>query len=205
VDAPSIKGSAGLVAAAVALFPGRATVLRHQQATRKQVLDDTAGHAVIHLSCHGNAVAENPLNSRLVMALDNPITLRDLLARRLNGTRLVVLAACETAFPGAELPDEVVSLPTGLLQAGAGAAIGSLWSVDDLATMVLLTHFYELLGKGEVSLAKALRDAQQWVRDLTFDARTAAFPNVDFSGSGEPGPNPYAHPFWWAAFELTGA
>ena len=58
VDAPSIKGSAALVAAAVALFPGRATVLRHQQATRKQVLDDTAGHAVIHLSCHGNAVAE---------------------------------------------------------------------------------------------------------------------------------------------------
>ena len=139
------------------------------------------------------------------MALDNPITLRDLLARRLNGTRLVVLAACETAFPGAELPDEVVSLPTGLLRAGARAAIGSLWSVDDLATMVLLTHFYELLGKGELSLSVALRDAQQWVRDLTSDARTAAFPTVDFSGSGEPGLNPYAHPFWWAAFQLTGA
>jgi CHAT domain-containing protein len=200
-----LLGSELEVAAAVASFPGKATVLRHHNATRRAVLESLAGHAVVHLSCHGIANPDRPLESQLLMAFDEPITLADLLDSRLDDTRLLVLSACETALPGAQLIDEVVSLPAGLLQAGAAAAIGSLWSVEDLATMALLCRFYQLWRNEDQPPAEALRQAQSWLRDLTREERAAVFPGIDFTGSGESGPRPYANPFWWAAFGLTGA
>ena len=211
VDEPSAAGVSSLagsereVASAVASFDERqATILRHEDATRGAVLSAMAGRHVIHFSCHGIASPDHPQNSRLLMA-DAPITVADLLASRLDGTRLVVLSACETAFPGARVLDEVVGLPTSLLQAGASAAIGSLWPVEPLATMALFSRFYCLWRIERLPLAEALRQAQCWVRDLRRDDREAAFPGVDFTASGGSGPTPYANPFWWAAFELTGS
>jgi hypothetical protein len=151
-------------------------------------------------------VPDDPLRSSLLLARDRELTLADLLTRRLDETRLVVLSACQTALPGVEVLDEVVSLPAGLLQTGAAAAIGSLWSVDDLATMLLLRHFYELWRSHGLSLAEALRGAGDWLRNLTRTQRDAAFPKaafptLDFSHSGEPGDHPYAHPYWWAGWD----
>jgi CHAT domain-containing protein len=200
----ALAGSEQEVAAAVACFPGHATLLRHQDATKARVLESLAGHEVVHLSCHGIARPDRPLESLLLMAFDEPITLADLLGRRLDGTRLIVLSACETAFPGTELLDEVVSLPSGLLQAGAAAAIGSLWSVEDLATMLLLSRFYKLWQTEGLPIAEALRQAQRWVRNLSWEDRAAALPGLNFTGSGDHGPRPYANAYWWAAFELTG-
>jgi hypothetical protein len=200
-----IAGSASEVAAAVASFRNAAIVLRHHNATRDRVLESLAGQGVVHMSCHGISWPDRPLDSMLAMAFDEPITLADILASRLDGTRLVVLSACEKAFPGQELLDEVVSLPAGLLQAGAAAAIGSLWSVDSVATMVLLTRFYQLWRTDGLPLSEALREAQMWVRDLTRKDLTATFPGIDFTGHGDAGHRPYANPHWWAAFALTGS
>lgn len=86
--------------------------------------------------------------------------------------RLVVLSACETAAPGTPLPDEVVALPTGLLQAGAASVIASLWSVPDQATTMLMAEFYRRLCREHQAPALALRDAQTWMRD-TSDAEKA--------------------------------
>jgi hypothetical protein len=52
----------------------------------------------------------------------------NLLAMRLRA-RLAALSACETSRPGTALPDEVVFLPTGLLQAGVASVVASLWVV----------------------------------------------------------------------------
>ena len=139
------------------------------------------------------------------MARNERLTLRDILEHRLEGTRLVVLSACETALPGTAALDEVISLPTGLLQAGAASAIGSLWSVEDLATMVLLSRFYRLWRTDGLAPAEALRQAQRWTRDLTAEERDRTFVDVDMEASGERGLRPYGHPFWWAAFGFTGA
>ena len=68
------------------------------------------------------------------------ITLR-VLAMKLH-VRLAVLSACETALPGTGLPDEVVALPTGLLQAGVAGVIASQWAVPDLGTAILMAEFY---------------------------------------------------------------
>ena len=206
VTGPPLAGSAHEVAAAAAVFPTDGVrILSHHSATRKDVLEALPGRAVIHLSCHGRAVAGAPLESSLLMARDERLTLRDILEHRLEGTRLVVLSACETALPGTAALDEVISLPTGLLQAGAASAIGSLWSVEDLATMVLLSRFYRLWRTDGLAPAEALRQAQRWTRDLTAEERDRTFVDVDMEASGERGLRPYGHPFWWAAFGFTGA
>jgi CHAT domain-containing protein len=60
------------------------------------------------------------------MANDEILTLRDLFDLKLPGIRLAILSVCETGLPGTQLPDEVVSLPTGLLQAGVAGVVASL-------------------------------------------------------------------------------
>ena len=76
-----------------------------------------------------------------------------------NQARLAVLSACETATIGEELVDEVVNFPTGMLQAGAAACIGSLWSVSDVSTALLMRRSYELWRAG-IGPSEALRCAQ---------------------------------------------
>jgi CHAT domain-containing protein len=119
---------------------------------------------VLHLACHGIADLDAPLDSGLLLAGNRWITLRDLFAMTLH-VRLAVLSACETSLPGTELPDEVVALPTGLLQAGVAGVIASQWAVPDFGTAVLMTEFYRR--HADATPAAALRDAQQWVRDKT--------------------------------------
>ena len=48
------------------------------------------------------------------------------------------------------VPDEYIGLAGGLLQAGAACAVVSLWPVDDEATALLMTRFYELLDANSV-------------------------------------------------------
>jgi len=202
VQAAPLPASALEVAYAVATFD-RKTVLRHEKATKSDVLGSLRDQDVVHFSCHGLVQPSDPLTSCLVMAGDEPLTVADLLATRLEQARLVVLSACDSALIGGEL-DEVVGLPTALLQAGAVAAVGSLWSVEDLATMVLMREFYRLWRVEGRRPADALCQAQRWMRNLTTSERASAFPGVDFAGSGDASPRPYANPFWWAAFGLTG-
>lgn len=185
-------------------FPEQTTLLRHHRATRPRVLAAMAAKTVVHFACHGIAQGNRPLDSLLMMAFDEPVTVADILESRLDGTRLVVLSACETAFPGGNLLDEVIGFPASFLQAGAESAIGSLWSVDDLATMLLLVRFYELWRGEGLPLWEALGGAQRWVRGLSRENRAAALPLVDFEGSGGGGDYPYSHPHWWAGFGLTG-
>jgi CHAT domain-containing protein len=122
---------------------------------------------LLHLVCHGMADLRTPLDSGLLMAGNVRIMLRDLFNLRLK-VRLAVLSACETALPGVELPDEVVALPTGLLQAGVAGVVASQWSVPDLATAMLMVEFYRRWGLGHRARpAAALRAAQCWLRDTT--------------------------------------
>jgi CHAT domain-containing protein len=154
------------VAAAVAAFPGSPGPLTGPDATAQAVGRALAGAGSAHFACHGTAELESPLDSRLQLAGDDDLRLRDLLAMRLR-LRLAVLSACETLPPGTELPDEVVALPTGLLQAGVGGVVASMWAVPDRATAMLMTEFYRGWRWNGLAQADALRKAQQWLRDTT--------------------------------------
>ncbi len=80
------------------------------------------------------------------LAGDEPLTLADVLGLRLDegpngGVRLAVLSACETMLPGTDLCDEVISLPTWLLQAGVAGIVASQFAVPDLAAVLVMTRF----------------------------------------------------------------
>jgi len=192
------------VQAAIAYFPSH-QVLRHGEATIAPVRDALKCCNVLHLSCHGTAALREPLTSGLLMS-DGLLTLKDLLDLKLaesnkGGIRLAILSACETGLAGIENADEVIGLPTGLLQAGVAGVIASLWAVDDLSTRLLLVKFYELWREKKLPPDQALRQAQIWLRDSTDGEKEDFFPDfiaLDRSARS------FTHPYHWAAFSYTG-
>jgi hypothetical protein len=181
VSAPALPSTSIEGAVASAASPAPATVLAGGEATAAAFAREAGHLQVLHLACHGVADLEAPLESGLLLAGNRWVTLRELFGMTLR-VRLAVLSACETSLPGTELPDEVVALPTGLLQAGVAGVIASQWSVPDLATAILMTDFYRRWP--DLPPAVALRDAQQWVRDTTNEQKVREWERALSDGSG---------------------
>jgi CHAT domain-containing protein len=116
--------------------------------------------------------------------------------------------------------DEVFATSTAFLAAGSACVLASLWPVDDLATALLMTKFYEVLFEGRRP-PEALRQAQLWLRSLS-DSEEAAFleahPELESEASRRrqgrgPSPSgstagqqtPYSAPSFWAPFIALGA
>jgi CHAT domain-containing protein len=160
-----------------------AVVLRPEESTKDRVLAEVAAANVAHLACHGFAELQTPLESGLSLAGEDVLRLSDLLALK-SELRLAVLSACETLLPGTELPDEVVSLPTGLLQAGVGGVVASQWAVPDPATALLMFAFYRKWRQEEMAPPDALRAAQLWLRDTSTSTKTELL--VEAAAEGGP-------------------
>lgn len=135
----------------------------------------------VHFATHGKFQADDPLASGLYLAKDaendGVLTVGELYSMRLDAD-LVTLSACETGLGKVTSGDDVVGLTRGFLFAGTRSIVASLWSVDDKATEDLMKAFYENLKT--MNKEEALRQAQTSLR--------LRFP----------------HPFFWAAFQLTG-
>lgn len=188
-------------------------VLSQQNANHDSVLKALPNYNVLHFSCHGRNDFQQPLQSGLKMN-DKPITLEELLNKRLKA-RLVTLSACETGLPGTALPDEVVSLSTGLLQAGVAGVVASLWSVPEIGTTILMIRFYDLWQQQKILPSEALQQAQQWMhrtdnndkfkyiksisKDLSKDSPTRQLLS-DIDNSQKE----FSEPFHWAAFNYVG-
>jgi CHAT domain-containing protein len=170
--------------AACGAFPGGGTLL-HRDLTVERVAGAMAAADVVHFACHGYAHLAAPLDSGLILADGQVLTVGELMSRELR-MRLAVLSACETLLPGTELPDEVVALPTGLLQAGAAGVIASQWAVPDLESASLMVEFYGRWRAGAAEPARALRDAQVWVRDTPVAGKIALYEKAAEGRAGWP-------------------
>jgi len=142
---------------------------------------------------------------------------------------LVTLSACEIAAGSLGGAEDFVGLSAGFLYAGASSVVSSLWKVNDISTLLLTSKFYENLGRfprlqvGDV--ARALSDAQRWLRDLTGEELEVLL--VDFQPQisqtfdrlsqssrliaeaslqqiRNRKPCPFANPYHWAAFTTAG-
>jgi len=154
------------------------TPLLGSAAHRDAVLSAMHDATHIHFACHGRTLADHPLDSHFVLAADEQLSLSDLLSTGtsqgslpLSNACLVVASACQTALiSGKRIPDEVIGLPAGFLQAGVPAFIGTLWPVDDLVSALLMTRFYEIMLPTDKTTdpepCAALREAMRWLRDL---------------------------------------
>jgi CHAT domain-containing protein/tetratricopeptide (TPR) repeat protein len=133
-------------------------------ATRPVFLAEAGRAEWIHFAGHAVVDPRNPLLSSLILAPDGRgdsglLTAREIYGLDLGGTRLVVLAACDSGreyVPGSE---GVTSLARAFLAAGVPSVVASLRDVEDETTSRLFDAFHHNLRAG-ADPASALRAAQ---------------------------------------------
>jgi CHAT domain-containing protein len=174
------------------------TRLGARRADIPEVLTRWESVDIVHFACHGRGSVEDPLSGGVILAGNDVLTAQHVIDRRLDAHPLVILSACETAVIGARLPDEVVSLQSAFLAAGARGVLATLWPVDDELSARLVGCFYrELVNRGR-SPAAALRECQRRLAVAAQPGRGRrgwAIHNPHRS----PGPPPT-----WAAFTYAG-
>lgn len=91
---------------------------------------------------------------------DGILTAQEVSRLDLRGLGLVVLSACKTGNGEISQGEGVFGLQRGFKKAGAQALVMSLWEVNDTATQILMTAFYDNLLQRQ-SKRDAFRHAQQ--------------------------------------------
>ena len=165
----------------------------------------------------------------LESAPDGKITAEQIVRTWVLDADLVVLSACESGLGRYAGGEGYLGFAQALFVKGARSLVLSLWKVDDQATALLMTRFYQnLLGKRSglsqpLPKAEALDEAKHWLRNLTADQagtelaaleRGTVRPLVEDADGPAPraaasspqpaGVRPYAHPYYWASFILIG-
>jgi CHAT domain-containing protein len=136
------------------------------QATRDNYRQLAEKVQVLHSCHHAESCLDEPLNSQLKLG-DGSITLGQLMSPgwRLPNLSDVFLSCCETGLGLPEITDDILTLSTGFLCAGARSVVSTLWAVNDLATAIFSIFYYQHRQQG-CSRPEAVRQAQIKLREL---------------------------------------
>jgi CHAT domain-containing protein/tetratricopeptide (TPR) repeat protein len=200
-----------LQALTVAEAFSRSRILDGRLATKAAILSELKGCSVLHFAGYGYDNPDQPLESGLVAASNEMVTIRDFFKLRNDGLRLAVLSGLDGPTPRYS-QNQGHGLAFNLLLAGITGVVAPMWLVNELSATLLLTRFYECWRVHGLPPAVALRQAQLWLRDLTneealqhlgasFAEHKDAFKNL----SETPSSRSFAHPFYWAGFRFIGA
>ncbi|WP_164689156.1 CHAT domain-containing protein [Herpetosiphon llansteffanensis] len=167
--------------------------LQSNEANFKRILSEQAMRYIIFAG-HGVFNDKYPQFSGLVFNLAAPdgssdhsgqdgfLGIHDLFELQLPQTELIFLAACQAGLGLISRGEGINSLTRALMYRGSPTIIASLWSVDVLATMDLVTAYFGLLSQ-QPSADKAA---------ILTKAKQQLIAQQD---------KPHlAHPFYWAAF-----
>lgn len=173
--------------------------------------DNLRGRQIVHIATHGKFEPGQPENSFILPGKGNRLTIAEIqkLQNYMGGVHLIVLSACQTAVGG---PDEsgieIPGISFYFLKNRVKAVIASLWLVNDSSTSVLMQQFYQNLGKGTMSKAEALQQAQIAVMQSSSQSSQLDRGNfrIETTQAGKPAviPRNLSHPFYWAPFILIG-
>jgi len=124
----------------------------------------------VHFACHGVQDPANPTNSGLCLADRRRLKLGDIIAVSRPHGGLAFLSACQTAMGDERLSDEAIHIVAGMLFAGYGAVIGTMWKISDtIAPDVARDVYGQLFRNGTRpdyrEAARALHNAIGRVRD----------------------------------------
>jgi CHAT domain-containing protein len=128
--------------------------------------DLTKDTQILHICAHSNFEPESPMTSSLEL-FRKPLTIRDWHKLSIKAD-LVVFSSCLSGYSKAYDSGSTIGFAHTLLGTGTKAFIGSLWKVNDRATLLLMTMFYEELRK-PLPAVDALYEAQRRMRNLTND------------------------------------
>lgn len=165
-------------------------VLYNEQATRSHIVTTLRNtpYSIIHFSNHV-VFKENSEESFLPVydGLLNMGSLGDIISSSAERLEMVTFSAYETAVGDEQ---SALGLAGLAVHAGARSALGSLWNVNEITTTMLMRDFYRQWQWNHLSKAKALREAQLNI-----------LRESNFAPAGD---DKFKHPFYWAAFVLTG-
>jgi CHAT domain-containing protein len=249
-----LPGTRREVQAIAALFPkDQVTTLLGPDATESRLQGLAAsgalkGYRFLHLATHGRANPSVALSSAIFLAADpdrppaslaepaaadwasdGQITAEQIVRTWDLDADLVVLSACESGLGRYAGGEGYLGFAQALFVKGARSLVLSQWRVDDKATSLLMSRFYQnLLGKRPglsqpMPKFEALHEAKGWLRNLTQDDVGSELASLDRgelrpvdkpggaakreaapAGSKAATLYPYAHPYYWAAFILVG-
>lgn len=182
------------------------------QATKAQFLRAVDRYPIVHLATHAVSSADNAAASYVAFypvkhsPMEGRLYLEELYGLDLQGTRLVIISACETGEGKVVAQEGVMSLARAFAYAGCGSTINSLWKADDQATSFILRRFYVHLREGETR-ARALQLAKlDYLKSDAIDKSPAYWAHLVLTGDSGP---LYERSFWarwwWVFVSVAGA
>jgi tetratricopeptide (TPR) repeat protein len=177
-------------------------------------------HTHLHFNGHANHNPDNPKHSEMMLQGNDTLTLNTFRQSPYHPSQIVTLAACETGITNAQtITAEYVGWVSAFLSRDVPYVLSTLWTVHSEATALFMMQFYRQLQRHQ-SPVIAHHQAQQWLRHLTVrklarlyqvaiphqTGEVFEFLEIELLklGKMEKSDLPYADPYYWAAFILSG-
>ncbi|KAG8878347.1 hypothetical protein FRB97_002601 [Tulasnella sp. 331] len=123
-----------------------AVVIEGDECRKDAVLAGMKDTNWVHFACHGKVHPREPFKSRFALhTRQSSLTLLDIIRTGLPQAELAFLSACHSAAGHRSTPDEVIHFAAGMLFAGFGGVIGTMWPMADDNGPVVADEFYKYM------------------------------------------------------------
>lgn len=201
--------------------------IANQAANKKNVVKALNGkHTFLHFTGHGTYEFDQPEQSALALSGRDKLSLREILDISFNNYSLVTLSACETAITGKRaITEEYVGLVSAFLYQRISYIVSTLWTVSENSSTLFMVYFYRQLKKDKTP-KEALSVSASWLRTLTYTKLERLYSLIFEKLPRDEGvirpfvrqqlsricnmtidekrKTPFEHPYYWAAFIITG-